>query len=61
MNRPAELSQDPEAVKRKPSVSDLGQEAEFDILQQWQEQALEPLKEDVVEWLNLTLGTCDLV
>lgn len=35
-----------------------GDETDQDLLLQWQEQALLPLKEDLVDWLQKVLGKC---
>ncbi len=33
-----------------------GEDSDFELMQQWQEEALIPLKEDLADWLNKTLG-----
>lgn len=45
---------DTEDKDRKPSLT--GEDSDWDVLQLWQDEALIPLREDITEWLNKTLG-----
>ena len=42
--------------RRRASLT--GEPTDLDLLAQWQEETLLPLKEDLAEWLCKTLGMC---
>ena len=45
----------PSPRERRPA-SLTGEPTDLDLLAQWQEETLFPLKEDLAEWLSRTLG-----